>query len=279
MKTKITFISLMMIALLTSCVSSYYYQVYRAVPENNLSLQDDYLIYEDNNCRILYNFWDDNGKIYFLFQNKTENTLYLNLGESFFVINGIAHDYFQNRTFSNSDRTIFTSSNSYGSSKAYTGLNYLDLIQTNKINSSSSLGTSASKEFSTMYAEEKVIAIPHNSSKVISEFMINNSLYRDCDLFKYPTKKQIRTKTFNKDNSPIVFSNRLVYFSEKDQSPIKFENAFYVSEITNYAERDITRFEYEEFCKEKSSTSIKVFNEVSPDKFYLKYTKKDYMSH
>lgn len=280
MKIKIFFQIVLIIALLASCATPNYFQVYKTVPVDNTILKGDYLVYEDENCKILYNFWSDNGDIGFLFSNKTDQTIKLNLEQSYFILNGIAHNYYQNRTFTNTRKSGITSVNTLGASKMIMGINYFDLLQTNKILATSSSGATSSEEYSVTTAEEKIVSIPSNTSKIISEFSINSTLYRDCELLKYPTKKEIKTKSFTKSSSPIVFSNRIVYWKEKDQLPINFVNEFFVSEITNYAEPDITERKYEEFCDQKSGVSKLFFKEVSPDKFYLKYTKgMDYWEH
>jgi hypothetical protein len=81
------------------------------------------------------------------------------------------------------------------------------------------------------------ITIPAGTLKYISEYNINASLYCDCDLLKYPKRSQVRTLQFMKDESPYVFCKRIAYRVGKSSEPIQFENQFYVSEITNYAEK------------------------------------------
>jgi len=130
-----------------------------------------------------------------------------------------------------------------------------------------------SSGFSISYNEEKTICIPSKTSKLITEYIITESLYRDCDLFKYPTKKQIKSKSFKKTDSPIIFSNRIAYTVGQSEKLIKFENEFYISEISNYPESEIFESKYDEYCGQKSSTMTKYFKNVSPDKFYIKYTK------
>jgi len=254
-------------------MSPSYFQVYKTESIDKVILKDNSLVYEDDNCKVLYDFWADNGNIGFMFFNKTDKTVYLNLEDSYFILNGIAHNYYQNRIFTNSKNTGATSVYGLGASKSVTGLNYFNLLQTNKLLATSSLGVSSSEGYSVAYAEEKIIAIPAYTAKVISEYSINSTLYRDCDLFKYPKKNQIKTKSFTKSTSPLVFSNRLTYKKENDLIPIKFVNEFYVSEITNYAEADITERKYEEFCNQKDAMTSLFFKDVSPDKFYLKYIK------
>jgi len=54
-----------------------------------------------------------------------------------------------------------------------------------------------------------------------------------------------------KDDSPFVFSNRITYRVGDSVEPVQFENEFYVSEITNYPEKEIMDYDYDEFCGEK----------------------------
>lgn len=274
MKRKMSLILTAMIAvLLTSCVTTSFYQVYKAVPSDNSIIKDNYLVYEDENCKVSYNFWSEGGNIGFLFYNKTDNNVYLNLNESFFVLNGVAYDYFKNRVFTHSTSSGATSSSAATASKSVTGINFLDLLQTNRIQATSGVGLMSSSGYSVSFNEEKYVCVPAKTSKMITEYKINDYLYRDCDLFKYPTKKQVKSKSFTKIESPIIFSNRITYTIEQSEEKVKFENEFYVSEISNYPEGEIFESKYDEFCGQKSTTTTRYFKNVSPDKFYIKYTK------
>ncbi|SHG05855.1 hypothetical protein SAMN05444274_1301 [Mariniphaga anaerophila] len=274
MKTKLKFLPITVIAvLLTSCASTSFYQVYKAVPTDKSIKTDNYLIYEDDNCKVSYDFWGEGGNIGFYFYNKTNENIYLNLEQSFFVLNGIAFDYYKNRVYTHSTSSGASSVKATTASKSVTGLNYLDLLQTNRIQASNSVGGMTSSGFSISYNEEKVICIPSKTSKVITEYDINESLYRDCDLFKYPTKKQIKSKSFTKSESPITFSNRITYTVGLSNKLIQFENEFYISEISNYPESEMFESKYDEYCGQKSTIMTKYFKNVSPDKFYIKYTK------
>lgn len=274
MKTKLNLISTAIIAvLLTSCATTSFYQVYKAVPTDKSIKIDNYLIYEDDNCKISYDFWGEGGNIGFYIYNKTVENIYLDLEQSFFVLNGIAYDYYKNRVYTHSTSSGATSSKATTASKSVTGFNYLDLPQTNRIQASNSIGVMTSSGFSISYNEEKVICIPSKTSKIISEYNINESLFRDCDLFKYPTKKQIKSKMFSKEQSPLVFSNRIAYSIGQTDNLIKFENEFYVTEISNYPESEMFESKYDEYCGQKSMTMTKYFKNVSADKFYIKYSK------
>ena len=271
MKTKNLFFNALIALTMTSCVSTAYYQVYKTTPVTNVTLKDNAIVYEDDNCKVLYNFWEDGGNIGFTLFNKTEKNIYINLEECFFISNGKAYDYYKNR--------IYTSSTSIGSSrglgatasKSMTGVNYLDLIQTNSASYASSVAATTTSGKSVSYNEEKIICIPSRTTKTIKEYNINDKLFRHCDLYRNPTRDKIKTVKFTMSESPIVFSNRIEYKVGQSGNPIKFENEFFISEITNYPEPEIIDLKYDEFCGNKEAFQTKYFKNVSPDKFYVKY--------
>jgi hypothetical protein len=86
-------------------------------------------------------------------------------------------------------------------------------------------------------------------------------------------KKQVKTIAFKKSTSPFLFSNRISYTVGQSNSTSVFENDFYVSEITNYPESEITELKYDDFCNEKSNSMKTVFIKTYPNGFYLKYKK------
>lgn len=270
MKTKIVFIGLIGLVM-TACMPTSFFQIYKAIPSSNTNLNGSFLVYEDDNCKVSYNLWYDGGNIGFIFYNKTGQDIFLNLETSYFILNGISYNYYKNRVYTNSASLGASASNFATTSKSMTGMNYLDLIQTNRVSVGNSVGIAASSGYSVSYNEEKIVCIPSLTSKMITEYSINKSLYRDCDLFKYPTKKNIVTKNFKKSDSPFVFSNRLSYTIGKSENPVKFENEFYVSEITNYPKSEIIESKYEKFCDFTGTELLEYFKSISPDKFYIKY--------
>ncbi len=82
---KTILIALLVLINLSSCVTSYY-QVYDTETEN--------VIFQDENCSVSYSLWADNGNPGFAFYNNADENLYIDLNESFFVINGWAKDYY-----------------------------------------------------------------------------------------------------------------------------------------------------------------------------------------
>ncbi len=271
MKTKMkSILTVLLASLLTSCATTFY-QVYKVSPSDRIVNNESTLVYEDENCKVFYNLWGEGGDIGFRFYNKTDVDIFLNLQKSFFILNGIAYDYYKNRIFTNSTSAELSTSQATTASKSVTGFNFSDLLQTNKIQSTNKVGIMSSSGYSVAFNEEKVICIPSKTSKIITEYNINESLYRDCDLFKYPKSDQIKSKSFSKSDSPIVFSNRISYAVGNSDNLIRFENEFYVAEITNYPENEILETGYDEYCGQKSITLKSYFKDVSPDKFFIKY--------
>ena len=222
---------------------------YQVAPSSDIKTKNGLLVYEDNNCQVSYNFWGDKGNIGFNFYNKTDKDIYLNLSESYFILNGVANDYFRDRSFT-----------SEGGSAIYLS-SYFWLI-----------GATTTTKTSVTQKEKGIIGIPPKASKNISEYLITNDILRTCDLLIMPQKRNIKTITYTKENSPLIFSNRLVYFIDESLNPIKFSNEFFVSELTNYPKDEIIEYKAEEYCGEKSPIKKETFNNVSPTKFYIKYS-------
>jgi hypothetical protein len=272
MKLKFLFLSVIGAGLLSSCVTTPYYQVLKATPSTKMEVDNNALVYENEDCKVKYNLWSEGGNANFQFYNKTEKNIYLNLDESFFILNGISYNYFKNRIFSNSSNTTASNISGATASTSATGVNYLDLIQTNRISRTNVNGVISSSGHSVSYYEEKIVCIPAKSSKIVTEYSITESLFRDCDLLKYPTKKQVKTKTFSKSESPFVFSNRIAYSFTKTDSLVRVENEFYVSEISNNPESLFIEYKYDEFCGQKNMVISKHYRMYSPSTFYVKYS-------
>lgn len=272
--------------------------MYQTAPISDIRVETNRMVFEDENCQILYNFWRDEGEIGFVFVNKTSENIYLHLDESFYVANGIAYDYYRNRVFTNS-RTYIAStqlSNIYGTtvvnSDASVNANYYyagsygtgsangsqTTYKNGYVNGSARTVTnSASNSVST--AEKPIVCIPPHASKIITEYDIKTSLYRSCDLLRYPKKDDPHSVTFTKNNTPLTFGNRIAYSVGDNEALVRVNNDFYVSKISNYRDQDITRRETETECGKKvNGKLIHVFRESGPDQFFISYTVSNTMS-
>jgi hypothetical protein len=271
MKTKKLLYVFGIVLLMSSCATTSFYQVYNVKPTNESITNVEELFFEDDNCKISYNLWGNGGNIGFNFYNKTDKNVYVRLNESNFILNGFAYDYFKNRTFTTSESNSASASNTSTGSVAVTGINVYNNIQTNQVKSSSSANISSSVGFAVSIKEDSIICIPPKTTKRISEYSINNALIRNCDLFKYPRTKEIKTKAYSAEKSPIVFSNRITY--EINGSLKLVENEFFVSEITNYPESEFLESKYDEYCGQKSYNQTEYYKFYDIAKFYIKYSK------
>jgi len=239
--------------ILTSCTVTNYYQVYKVTSDNG-NVNKSNINFEDKNCIVTYNLWSEGGNVGFNFFNKTENDIVVDLSKTFFVINGVAFEYFQNRTFSNSST----------SASSLTSNNYLVTSKILKTNISSQ---------SISRVEKSLITIPSKTLVNVSEFRISESQFFDCNLEVYPSKNKIKSLRFDSLSTPFVFSNLITYKTKNDST--RMENKFYVNEITNipYAQMFI------EINKDKCGNNLvppyKVFKNETPDKFFIHYMKKE----
>ena len=277
MKIKKLLYAISTVLLMTSCASSFY-QVYNVKLIEESITNSDELFFEDENCKISYDLWANGGNIAFNFYNKTDNNINVKLNESNFILNGFAYDYFKNRTFTTSESKSASTSNTSTGSVDVTGINVYNNIQTNQVKSSSSASLSSSLGYAVSIKEDSLICIPPKTSKRISEYSIINGLIRDCDLFKYPKTKEIKTKFYSTEKSPAIFSNRITYEINGDSKLV--ENKFFVSEITNYPETEFFELKYDEYCGQKSSNKTKHYKFYDINRFYIKYNKgTDYWKH
>ena len=261
----------LLIILLTSC-SPIYFQIYTVEPVGNLITKEGEIVYDDENFKVIYDLWSNGGDPGFEFVNKSDKNIYLNLAESFFIINGISYNYYKQRVFSNSRSLAVSTSLGLQKVGAVTGRNNLNLNQTYAISSTSTMSTLLSTASSYAYAEEKTVCIPPRSSKFIREYSINENRIKSCDLPSRPPKqiKNVKAIYYSKEQSPIVFRNRISYFLEKNDSVISFENEFYLKEVTNLRRNMV--FEDKKFKDCGGVVYYKPVNKLrSNTKFYITY--------
>lgn len=280
--------------ILTSCSPSIYYQMYQTKPmTDDITVNENALVYEDDNCVILYDFWGEYGDFGFQIYNKGAENIYLHLDECFFVANGFAFDYYQNRIFSNTSSSVTSTTSSYtsgylnsstyakGNASAYNigSTAYGNAFGTsNTYKNSNVYGTSNtyvnSSSKSVTIAEKVMICVPPKTSKIISEFNIRTTIYRDCDIYLYPGNKDKNVLDFSNEDSPYVFGNKLAYSIGDSASLIRINNDFYVSKISNYSVDKVFKTVTKENCGKKLINQYKrVFKESGPDQFYIEYSK------
>lgn len=255
------------LALLASCGPMYYYQLYQVEPSTSALQKNNELLYEDENCIIRYNLWSDGGNIGFDIENKTEKDLYLCLNKSFFVLNGMAFDYYQNRTFTTSESRSISTSASRTTSVGR--VNEANGVQTNytkhaRINVGTITGNA------TTMVEDSVVCIPAGTYKTFTEYSINSDLIRDCDLLRNPRSREIKTKKYTLEQSPVVFGNIVTY--KINNQYVRVNNEFYISEITNYPYTEFFESKYEENCGVRSRVPVRYYKYYNTNRFFIRYS-------
>lgn len=226
--------------------------------------KDNSLVYENEDCRVIYNLWSEDGNMGFVFQNKTDKDLFLILPQTFFIKNGMSFDYYKNREYHKTENVAVSS---------------VDGASSNIYNPWLGLYSSGAKQkgasMSIVVKENPKICIPPNSAKEISEYSVSGSLIRICNKKQAYPRRKSTPMAYSKKNSPLVFKNRIAYSFDNAGKNIKYvENEFWVSELINYSRKEAVSVEKYKECESDEEISRDVFNIASPHKFYNSYIRK-----
>lgn len=270
---KAKFIAMATVACVLSSCNHLYYQVYE-VGSDAMRQEDNSLVFENEDMKLMYNLWGENGTVGFIVQNKTDRDLFIDKGQTFFILNGYAKDYFlnrrQNMTMSFSIGTAVM--NTYDVSNGYWPTQYevpLEQAKMLKAHKGISSGTTT--------VEKETECVPAHSYKTISEYTVSPNFVKTCDWsIDYPGRSS-NVGSYTETNSPVKFKNRITYSFDKEGKNIRqFENEFYVKNIVNYSKRAAIRTEKErKDCYDIFKGRKQYFNIAGPNKFYKMYYRKN----
>ena len=257
-----------------SCTQSFY-QIY-TMDSKDLKMQDNSLLFENADCQVSYNFWSDGGYVSFAFKNKTDMDIFINMNESFLVVNGNAHNYFEAKTYTYG--SAFATSIGYGESLGVSLSGKTGVWSNKHYTASAGVAASITSKSAIMNTvsikEQEVVCIPANSFKTFSKFCLSPAIYQKCvKKVDYPSKKVSLAK-FDSDNSPIMMNNRLTYGFKSDNMDKHIDNVFWLGEIENYSEKSAIERKSEKGCYDYLSKEIKVFKIGTPSQFYRHYQKR-----
>ncbi|GAB3960713.1 hypothetical protein GCM10028805_58520 [Spirosoma harenae] len=68
-------LSLLSLMLLTSCTNSFYHV--STLESEQVNLVDKDFVFENEHLKLVYNFWEEGGRMRFLVFNKTDQPLYI----------------------------------------------------------------------------------------------------------------------------------------------------------------------------------------------------------
>ena len=269
MKTLIskTFILYFFCLCITSC-KSICYQVYDVDYDDNMKLQDSCIVYENEDCKVMYNLWSENGLVKFAIFNKTNSDIFVDMTQSIFSLNELANEYYKSRTWYKNISSCQTTITANTTGSGLWG-NRMYLCNVDGVGVSSGISMK----------ENEIECVPSKKYKLFGVYSVSPSLMNTHDYDKdYPTKT-IQLSSYTRYNSPYIFTNRIVYGFSKDETVKKhIENEFWVSNITNYPEKEAVEYIKVEKTgyRVPSYAKIKRFKIGMPNKFYVvnKYERK-----
>lgn len=89
-----TIAAVAVLAGMTACTTQTYYQVYK-VSSDAMKVEEQYMVYENNDIRVSYNLWGVDGPVGFSVMNKTDKDLFIDMGRTALIVNDYARDYYQ----------------------------------------------------------------------------------------------------------------------------------------------------------------------------------------
>lgn len=295
-KMYLFFVTFAICSFITSCSSSYM-QIATLKSEQVKLQSDGSFKSEHQEFTVEYDFWSKYGNVGFLITNNSDKDLYLNLEKSYFINNGYAYDYYQNRVFVYSSKSSSTINSTSSRSTAVGSLNsnstisqyvnghsnnyyatinsssygsYFSKSNISGYSSSSSYTTYSEKGSTIEYIEDKIVCIPAHSAKYFEEFQASSIIYRECGFPRNPDKDEETILEFDKNDSPKVFENRLMFILNNNEIPINHK--FYVCEIQNILEENA----YEKYFKKDCNGNeivppVLVNKKAQSDKYYIYY--------
>ena len=252
---------------MTSCAPLMYQQI-ATIQSDQVSINENGdFIAKTSEFTILYDFWAPSGMTSFMVSNNSDEDIYLNMSESYYIRNGYAHDYYQGRVYVPNSRT---SPNVLSATVAASG-------DANKFGLGSEFGsglnstTKASSVSRVEYVEQKIICIPAHSRKAFEQFNVQPEAYRECGFIRNPKSRETAVKKFTEENSPVVIEKRIMFEVSGKKVPVNHK--FYVSKLQNISENSVYQVTQIKRCDGyNSSTQVLLHKMLAPDRYYIRYT-------
>ena len=268
------------ICLLSGCMPQVYYQLAHISSSDVSQNDDDAYVFSDSGISIAYDFWHNKGRFAFVITNTTDEEIYVDLSKSYFILNGIAYDYYLDRTYAITESSGKTTGTAKAASASVSGSASTDIVYLgHDVNVGVSAGLSSlhgeslanydGAAFSVEYREKPVVCIPANTSKMFIEYAIADKPYKNSlNLVETPYRlSRSNVIRFAENESPYAFENRIAITT--GEACHVFRNSFYVSEIMNSSQEDAMPLESIE--KDGKTISVRNPKYKSPATFYIEY--------
>ncbi len=224
---------------LSSCS---FYQLCETTPID-MQQNQGLVYYENEDCRVGYDFWSEQGTVTFSILNKTDSIISIDLSETFFIRNGISNPYFQARQWSANSmlglKTTRVRNNTFINHNALVDPIIPSYSSYTNIYSKTTAATAvATASKSESRREQQIIRIAPHSVYYFSEFNLRSKPFFDCDLETLPEYKKQASIRYTPETTPLQFSNYITY-KVGNQAQQHIENKFYVSKVSNFRARTL----------------------------------------
>lgn len=240
---------------------------------DNLKMENNSLLFENADCKVSYNFWSEGGWVTFAFENKTNEDIFINMNESFLIVNGYVHNYFEEKTYTYRSTT--------SQARGETGYLYIDVSGKANHWPNGTLDGSNNTSITDMNPnewynyvsrkEQEIVCIPAKSYKVFSKFCLSplvSFLYSDNVNFP---NSHISINTFEKADSPVTLKNCLTYKSKNSTTPKHIQNEFWLGEIENYPKHEVIENKKVTMYSRLKTITIRQYKIGGPAQFYNVY--------
>lgn len=192
------------LAAATSCTPQLAYQVLEthasATPTAN------------NDLRLDYNFWHEDGGVSCTVTNLTNAPLYVDLGRTQLIVNGLAQDYYQDEELTTTTAVARTRPAMYG---YYGG------------------GTVSQSARTRSHRPRPILQVPPHAAIVIDGLSAVPTRVVHCELDKWRMTKPA-TVSFTEADSPLKFRQFLTYSTRPDGAEARtMDHAFWVERVSN----------------------------------------------
>lgn len=253
-----------LVAVLAGCSKSTYYQVYQTQPvdENSVVNNNGKLQHDAGKLVVSYNFFAENGDGGFWLTNNSDSIIYVNLAESFFIVDGQARDYYQDREWTTTKSSTITLSKREGKTR------------NGKKNKEKTEGSSTTSVNASTFNERSMIMVPPHSTKYFTEFSICNTVLEMCGVKDTPKKSRPDGKTFTLENTPLTFGNFITYTVGSKGKAQHVSDNFFVSQVINVnGDAMFEMVRLKDACGKEKGDKVEQHKYATPDRFFVKYKK------
>lgn len=250
-----------------ACSPVTHYQLYVTDTPSGPPAENAPLHFEDDVIAVDQYLWADKGTSSFMVRNKSNKDIFIDLGRTHLVLNGMAATYYSDQEFTRSSSDVMRRTSGWGLT-SIAGRSYA-------VSSVYSRSQTTTTTNSVTSHQMRMVCVPAGTSKNFDGMSLVTARYLICDEIVDGKKQKRRSLSFSASTSPLVFKNIVAYGYTEDVGEERrmLIGDFWVKEITNYGPGKFMEYAYPEECGERYGEPYKVFTYGRPSNFYLSYDK------